>query len=111
MNTNDGEDTVNQSEVTGGAARDDRTERTVSPSRVAATLQDGRVSIEATTRTASLSARTTRHTPLSETEPVAHLSIADGDVVDVEVALKPADVAALRAVLDEVGAAEVFDGP
>lgn len=94
-----------------GASGDGREGRTVSPRHVEATVRDGRVSLEATTRTASLSVRPARHTPLSKNEPVARLHLADGDALDVTVLLKPADVAAIRDVLDGVGVAESFDGP
>mgnify|MGYP000276436470 CR=1 FL=1 len=90
---------------------DDERGRTVSPRRVDATLQDGRVSIDAETRTASLTARATKHAPLSESGTAAGLHLSDGDALDVEVSLKPADVAAIRDALEDVGAAEVFDGP
>jgi hypothetical protein len=94
-----------------GASDGGREGRTVSPRRVDATVRDGRVSIDAETRTASLSVRPARHAPLSEDGPVARLHLADGDALDVTVSLKPADVAAIRDVFDGVGAAEVFDGP
>lgn len=94
-----------------GDAGDGREGRTVSPRRVDATVRDGRVSIDAETRTASLSVRPAQHTPLSEDGPVARLHLVDGDALDVEVSLKPADVAALRDVLDEVDTGEVFDEP
>lgn len=90
--------------------RDD-SERTVSPKYVDATLRDGRVSISGETRTASLTARPTSHTPLSEDGVAARLHLSDGDDIDVEVSLKPADVAAIRAALEGVGSAEVFEGP
>lgn len=94
-----------------GASDGGREGRTVSPRRVDATVRDGRVSIDAETRTASLSARPARHAPLSDNEPVARLHLADGDALDVEVSLKPADVAAIRDVLERVESGEVFDEP
>ena len=85
--------------------------RTVSPRLVDATLRDGRVSIDGETRAASLTVKPTQPVPLGEHEPAARLRITDGDELEVDVSLKPADVAAIRDVLDEIGAAETFDGP
>lgn len=84
--------------------------RTVSPKRVDVTLRDGRVSIDGETRTASLTARPASHKPLSEDGAAARIHLVDGDVLDVEVTLKAADVAAIRDALDGVGAAETFEG-
>ncbi|ELZ42658.1 hypothetical protein C464_17422 [Halorubrum coriense DSM 10284] len=58
--------------------------------------------IDAETRTISPTARPAPHPPLSDDGTAVCLELVDGDALDVTMSLKPADVAAIRDVLDDV---------
>lgn len=84
---------------------------TVSPRRVSAELRDGRVSIDATTRAASLSVSVPRTQPLSETGEVATLTLTDGDALEASISLKGVDAGVIREVLEAAETGEAWQEP